>query len=340
MTVSERYLITANVILNWILSKRRKGSLYHHFIQQLIDNCKSQGIGLYMTSFDYFMAFHLSDLCGMLPENEENFNSELEEISKYIKILHVDDAIMECADEMMTNPSDAIRAGSTVCNLLDGIITWEPAHFLPESSPKHSVSYSQGVVQYHNFSEAIFGEEDEFTNSSFNFNIFSVAEFCTQCLDDSVDINSTDPNSPYDRVKYPVIKEIAFKGNIITENHNCDTFFRESETVEITIQMEENGSLFSASAVGEAGIIHTVIQAINYCIQDYQPHLPEYATLLTVPTIPSTGGWGEVIIELLVHSHNHSLRVRGQAQGSLLWAVSTAYLDAVSMILNLNIVAA
>lgn len=129
------YLITANIILNCCISGKEKSRIYKYFVQQL--SSLGGRFNFYITELDFYLAFFIPMLCG-LDSNQTYFNYYYQ-ILDNLTICKTDASVVETSSIFQVNPLDAIRFSTALDHNLDGIITWEPLHYIQTAEDKVTI---------------------------------------------------------------------------------------------------------------------------------------------------------------------------------------------------------
>ncbi|MBW4513648.1 MAG: hypothetical protein KME11_00305 [Timaviella obliquedivisa GSE-PSE-MK23-08B] len=130
----DNVLVTANVLQNLLAQNSKSCLLYGDLLRRLAQ----QAVGLYMSSFDRDSAVELPSLYGI--GSDRDCQAAYAGIQQVIKICHVDEAILEHAEEFhMIDRCNAIRLACASSHNVDAIVTWEPYQFVRDNNEHRSL---------------------------------------------------------------------------------------------------------------------------------------------------------------------------------------------------------
>jgi hypothetical protein len=313
------YLLTANILINYIIGRRNPARVYPYFVTRLFDWCREESVSLYMTDFDLSISLLLIRVCLYYQTSSEP--SPLDELARYVRVIEINDNILETASILTLHPTDAVRLGAAVEHGLDGIITWDAEHFLSQPNEADVLVSGGTRIRYKDILE----KTDPDSSSDLEINVFSVNEFFINfgqpedLVEQSEELQAVPlvaRNRDHSRFS---LSSLRYGGTVSLWEGN-------RTSVDVEIQLDD-GRYIEGKADGDEGLIHTTIKAIGNAINKDLTSLPPFETTISVPPLPRTEGMGEVMIELRLGSYRYGGKI---FRNDLLLAVATAYLEAVN----------
>lgn len=311
-----KYLITPNVILNCSISGKDSFRAYKILVKKLLDLFLGEEIEFYMSEFDFFMAFVAPLLCGFY--GCRLYFDLYIEIVRRIRICKIDDCTLETASMFYINPTDALRLAVALEGGFDGIITWEPLHFIQQSSQSKQEEEAR-MSRYGKGEVFVAWSDDIETGEHLEIRLFVASLESFLRGEESGDTDCP----PEERL--PFYK--FYMEDLSVDNST------QKEVVEVAL-IDDYKSIKRSSSSG-GGTVSTLFQAINGCIRQYTT-LPIFDEVLySVPPFNNIDGEGEVHISIMIRGQEF----KGVDRSSdLLRSSANAYLDAINRMLSSFIV--
>lgn len=312
-----RYLITPNVILNSCIAGTDNFRVFIFALNSLVTFFARERVECYMTDFDFYLAFVLPLACGF--NNCRIYPALYERLLRNLKLLAVDEDTIEAASLYRINPTDAVRLAVAVENVLDGIITWEPAHFAQKRRDLITIERDHKAEVFVAYST----DEENERRIEVKMFVCSVSAL----------INAELPSFQNCEQAFYDEPGMDYAQHLNLSSIDIDSYSSRIADSRISISVcleNQDGEIRGHSSTG-AGVISTLFDAIRNCTSQFLV-CPSYDS---VYYCGPTSGRIDGLAQVQVLINRGDTYFQGIGLGSdLLTASANAYIDAINHLLS------
>lgn len=312
-----RYLITPNVILNSCIAGTDNFRVFIPALNSLVRFFARERVECYMTDFDFYLAFLLPLVCGF--NNCRMYPALYEELLENLKLLPIDQGTIEAASLYRINPTDAVRLAVAVENALDGIVTWEPAHFAQKLRDVIAIEREHKADIFVAYST----DEETGKRIEIRMSVSSVSALVNADLPGFQNYEQAfydEPETNYIQQLNLNSIEIDLYSSRLADSH-----------VSISVCLENRDGEVRGYSSNGTGMISTLFDAIRNCTSQFLD-CPSYDSVYYCgPTSGRIDGLAQV--QVLINRGDRYFQGIGLG-GDLLAASASAYIDALNHLLS------